>query len=159
TADGVSTKTFAEFILPAEALILNVGTFWFGAYILSGNGSAVGFAESVSAGNECDRFFVVHRHAGERFADIPRRGNGIGLSIRPFRIHVDQAHLHGAERILEVTIAGVTLVRQPGALRSPINFLFGLPSVRSTAAKTECFEAHRLQSNVAGENHEISPGN
>src|SRR6202166_4214384 len=50
-ANGVSTKTFAKFILPAEALILNVGTFWFGAYILSGNGSAVGFAGGVVAGH------------------------------------------------------------------------------------------------------------
>src|SRR6202158_266229 len=65
-ADGVSAKTFAEFILPAEALIFDVGTFWFGAYILSGNGSAVGFAEGVTASNECNCFFVIHRHTGER---------------------------------------------------------------------------------------------
>src|ERR1700688_2771587 len=48
--DGVSTKTFTKFILPAEALILDVGTFRFRAYILSGNGSAMRFAEGVSAG-------------------------------------------------------------------------------------------------------------
>src|SRR5579864_3684300 len=53
-ADGVSAKPFAKFILPAEALILDVGTFRFRPNILSGNGSAVGFAESVSASNECD---------------------------------------------------------------------------------------------------------
>src|ERR1700687_1382442 len=99
-ADGVTTKTFAKFILSPQALILDVGTFWFGAYILSGNGSAVRVAEGVSAGSECDRFFVVHRHAGERFPDIPCRSNGIGLSIGPFRIHIDQTHLHRAERIL-----------------------------------------------------------
>src|ERR1035438_2012202 len=124
----------------------------------SGNGSAVRFAEGVSAGNERDRFFVVHRHAGERFADIPCRSDGIGLSIGPFRIHVDQTHLHRAERILEVTIAGVTRVRQPRALRSPINFLLGFPDISSTAAKTERLKAHRLEGDVAGENHEVSPG-
>src|ERR1044071_3177169 len=91
-ADGVSTKTFAKFILPAEALILNGGTFWFGAHILSGNASAVGLAESVSTGNERNGLFVVHRHAGEGLPNIPRRSDGIGLSIGPFRIHIDQSH-------------------------------------------------------------------
>src|ERR1022692_2772043 len=43
--DSVTTKTFAKFILPSEALILDVGTFWFGSYILSGNASTVRFAE------------------------------------------------------------------------------------------------------------------
>ncbi len=44
-ADGVSTKTFAKLILPAEALVLDIGAFWFVAHILSGNASAVRFAE------------------------------------------------------------------------------------------------------------------
>src|SRR5271156_3837630 len=61
-ADSVSTMTFAKFILPSETLILDVGAFRFVAYILSGNASAVGFAEGVPAGNECDGFFVIHRH-------------------------------------------------------------------------------------------------
>src|ERR1700693_4412825 len=65
-ADSVTTKTFAKLVFPSEALILDVGTFWFGTYILSGNASAVGFAEGVSAGNECNCFFVIHRHTGER---------------------------------------------------------------------------------------------
>src|SRR5208282_634240 len=158
-ANGVSPATFAKFILPSEALLLDAGTFWLVAHILSGNGSAVGFAESVTAGNECDCFFVIHRHAGERFPDIPRRGDGVWLSIRPFGIHIDQTHLHRAKRILEVTIPGVALVCQTCPLRSPINFLFGLPYVRAPAAKTECLEAHRFEGNVAGENHEVGPGN
>ena len=144
-ADGVSTKTFAKFILPSEALVLDVGAFWFVAYIVSGNGSAVSFAEGMAAGNECDRFLVVHRHARESFADVPCRRNGIGLSIRPFRIHVDQTHLHGSERILKITIAAVALVRQPRAFRSPVHFLFGLPDIRAAAAETECLEAHDLR--------------
>src|ERR1700722_662758 len=51
-ADGVPAVTFAELVLPAEALILDVGAFWFVADILRGNASAVGFAEGVTAGNE-----------------------------------------------------------------------------------------------------------
>ncbi|MBZ5523938.1 MAG: hypothetical protein LAP21_17010, partial [Acidobacteriia bacterium] len=34
------------------------------------------------------------RHAGERLPDIPRRSDWIRLSVGPFRIHVDQAHLN-----------------------------------------------------------------
>src|SRR5579864_128871 len=158
-ADGVSTKTFAKFILPAEALILNGSTFWFGAYILSGNGGAVGFAEGVSTGNEGDRFFVVHRHAGESLPDVSCCGDGIGLSIGPFRIHIDQTHLHGSERILKITVAAVALVGQPLALRSPENVFFRLPDVLAPAAKAEGLKAHRLKGDVACEDHEIGPGN
>ena len=157
-ADGVSTKTFAEFILPSEALVLDVGAFWFGAHIVSGNGSAVGFAEGMSAGNQRDRFFVVHGHALERLANVPARGDGIRLSIGPFRIHVNQTHLHRSQRIRKITIAAVALVRQPRAFRSPVNVLFGLPDIRASAAETERLEAHRLESDVAGENHQVGPG-
>ena len=93
-ADGVSAKTFTKFILPSEALVLNVGTFRLGAHVVSGNGSAVSLAEGMSAGNQRDGFFVVHGHALERFANVPARRNGIGLSIGPFRVHVNQSHLH-----------------------------------------------------------------
>jgi hypothetical protein len=36
----------------------------------------VGFAEGVAAGDEGDGLFVVHRHAGEGFADIFGRFEG-----------------------------------------------------------------------------------
>src|SRR5271168_4468418 len=66
-ADGVSATTFTEFILPAEALVLYVGTFWFGSNVVRGDGSAVGFSECMATGNQRNRFFVVHRHAAESF--------------------------------------------------------------------------------------------
>src|SRR6202044_329590 len=50
-ADGVSTTTFAKFILPSQALVVDVGAFWFGADVVSGNRSAVGLAEGVTASN------------------------------------------------------------------------------------------------------------
>src|SRR3984885_4540814 len=80
-ADSVTTMTFAKLILPSQALIFNVGAFRFVAHIISGNSCAMGFAEGVTAGNERNSFLVIHRHAAERFADIPRRGNRIRLSI------------------------------------------------------------------------------
>ena len=79
----------------------------------AGIGRAVGLAERVAAGNERNGLFVVHRHAGEGFADIPRRGERIGIAVGAFRIHVNQTHLNGAERIVKFTIAFVAFVAQP----------------------------------------------
>src|SRR5208282_1924956 len=109
----------------------------------------------MSAGNERNCFLVIHRHAGESLSDIPCRGQRIRLPIRSFWIHIDQTHLHGSERILEITIAAVALVRQPLALSPPENILFGLPRVFAPAAKTKSLESHRVQGDVARENHEV----
>src|ERR1022692_121101 len=75
--NGVSTKTFTKFILPPEALVVDVGTFWFSTHVVSGNGSAVGLPEGMPAGNQCDCFFVVHGHPTKCFANVPARRNGI----------------------------------------------------------------------------------
>ena len=82
-------------------------TYWLGI------GGAVRFTERVSAGDQRDGLLVVHRHTRERLANIARRGERIGISVRAFRIHVDQAHLHGRERILEIALAAVALVGEP----------------------------------------------
>src|SRR5262249_18270187 len=156
--DRVPTMTSAKFVAPSEALILDVGSFRIRADILSGNASAVSFAESVTTGDQRNCFFVIHRHASKCFANIPGRCQGIRLSVGSLRIHIDQTHLHGSERILQVAVATVALVRQPCSLRTPEDVLFGLPDVLPTAAKAEGFEAHRFESDVAGENHEVGPG-
>ncbi len=119
----------------------------------------MGLAEGVTAGNQRDRFFVVHRHAAERFANIPGRRERIRIAVRPFRIDVDQTHLHGGERILKITVAAVALVRQPLAFGAPVDVLFGLPDIRAPAAETERLEAHRLEGDVAREDHKVGPGN
>src|ERR1700722_20302453 len=140
-ADGVSAVALAEFVLPSEALIVNVGTFRFGTDVVGGNSSAVSFAERMSTGNQRDRFFVVHGHALEGFANVPARRDGIGLSIGPFWLHVDQTHLHCTERFLKIAISTIAFVRQPRAFRTPIHF-FGLPHIGASATKTKCLEAH-----------------
>ncbi len=117
----------------------------------------MGFAERVSAGNERNRLLVIHRHATERLSNVPGCGERIRVAVRPLRIHVDQAHLNGAERILEFPVAAVALVSEPLALRPPVNVLFGLPDVLAPAAETERLESHRLQGTVAGEDHQVGP--
>src|SRR5215471_17592000 len=156
-ADGVATLAGAEFALPAEPLLLNHGCFWLRANEC-GLAGAVGFAKGVPAGNQRDRFFVVHGHAAECFANIPSRGDRIRLAVWPFRIHVDQTHLHGSEWILKITLAAVAFVGEPLPFRAPEDVLFDFPYVGAPAAKSKCLEAHGLKSDVARENHEVSPG-
>ena len=117
----------------------------------------MGFAEGVAAGNERDGLLVVHRHAVERFPDVLGRRDRIRLAVRPFRIDVDQPHLDGGKRILQLAFAAVAFIPQPRPLGTPVE-LFGLPDIGATAAETERLEAHRLQRDVSRENHKIGPG-
>jgi hypothetical protein len=41
-------------------------------------------AEGVAAGRQGDRFFVVHRHAGEGLADVAAGSDRIGVAVRAF---------------------------------------------------------------------------
>ncbi|MCY1429876.1 hypothetical protein D9M71_458080 [compost metagenome] len=116
------------------------------------------FAEGVAAGGEGDGFLVVHRHAREGFAYVPRRAEWVRIAVRAFRVHVDQAHLHRGQRIGEVALAAVALIAQPGGFRAPVDVLFRFPDVRTAAAETEGLEAHGFQRNVAGENQQVAPG-
>src|SRR4029077_15020737 len=135
-ADRVTTFACAKAARPAKALLLDAGGFPLETH-QSRIAGAVGFAESVTAGDERNRFFVVHRHASEGLADIPRRGDRIRVAVRAFGVDVNQPHLHGGERIFEIPVAGVALVTQPGRLGAPVNVLIRLPDVFATATETE----------------------
>ena len=153
--DGVGALAGLVAALPAETLLLEVPALGLGADV-GRRRRTMGLAERVAAGNECHRFLVVHRHAAERLANVPRRGHGIGLPIRPFRIHVDEAHLHRAERIRELPIAAVALVTEPGALGPPVDVL-GLPDILAAAGEPEGLEPHRLEGDVAGQHDQVGP--
>src|SRR5437764_14096552 len=117
----------------------------------------MGLAEGVAAGNERDGLLVVHRHSEERLADVLGRGDWVRLAVRPFRIDVDEAHLPGAERLRKLALAAVPFIAQPRPLRTPVE-LFGFPNIRAPAAETKRLEAHRLERDVARENHQVGPG-
>ena len=86
-----------------------------------------------------------------------RGGQRIRVAVRPLRVHVDQAHLHGAERTGELPVAAVALVAEPRVLRAPED-LVGLPDVLPPEAEAERLEPHRLQGEVAGEDDQVGPG-
>ena len=143
--------------LPAEALILDRAALRRRADERR-IARAMGLAEGVAAGDQRDGFLVVHRHAHEGFADVLRRRDRVRLAVRPLGIDVNQAHLHGAERMLELALAAVALVAEPGSLGTPVKLL-RLPHVLASAGEAEGLEAHQFKGDVACENHEIGPGN
>src|SRR5581483_9037368 len=51
---------------------------------------------------------------------------------------------------------GVAAVGEPLALDAPVDFR-RIPDVRASAAEAECLEAHRLERDVAGEDHQVGP--
>jgi len=152
----VDTASAAIAALPAEALLFGVGALRFGTDVLAGIGSAVRFTEGVTSGDQGNRLLVVHRHAGECLANVARGGERIRLAIRPFGIHVDQAHLHRAEWVGELPLAAVALVSEPRVLGPPVD-LVGFPDVLAAATKAERLEPHRFQGTVAGEDHQVRP--
>ena len=159
--DRVFAFARAEPALPAKALFLDQRSFRFGTHQRR-IARAVSLAEAVSAGDERNRLLVVHRHALEGLANVDGGGNRIWLEVRPIRIDVDEAHVHGSQRILEIADAAVALVamriREPSFLLAPVDGLVGLPHVGATAAEAEGLEAHRLERDIAGEDHEVGPG-
>ena len=86
--------------------------------------------------------FIAMRREG--LADVPGGGERIRVAVGPLRVHVDQAHLHGAERTGELPVAAVALVAEPRVLGAPED-LVGLPDVLAPEAEAERLEPHRLQ--------------
>ena len=84
---------------------------------------------------------------------------GSGLPIRPLRVDVDQTHLHGTEGTLELTVAGIAPVLEPVLLGAPVDVLIRFPDIFATATEAEGLEAHRLERDVAAEDHQVGPGN
>ncbi|MPN19042.1 hypothetical protein SDC9_166408 [bioreactor metagenome] len=117
----------------------------------------------MAAGDQRDGFLVVHGHAGERHTHVATGGDRVGVAIRSFGVNVDQAHLHGGQRIVQIALAGVAAVRlvagrQPFAFGAPENFLFGLPDIHTSAGEAEGLEPHRFECAVAGQDQEVGPG-
>src|SRR5262249_11180817 len=156
--DRVASHALAKAAPPAEALLSDIAGFAVRPDMGCGTG-AVSLAEGMTAGNERDSLLVIHRHPSEGFADVPGRGDRIGIAVWAFRFYINPPHLHGRERIFKLPITGITFVSKPGGLGAPINVLIRLPDILATAGKTECFESHRFQGDVARENHQVGPRN
>lgn len=180
--DGIAGAALAVLALPAKALLVDLGTGGGGAAVAV-RGSTVGLAEGVAASNEGDSLVVVHGHAAEGGADVPRGGEGVRDAVGTDRVDIDKTHVGGAHGLLELTVmnvgvlgpvalhgpgglelledlgvAGVIALGEHGGLAAPVDGLVGLPGVGAAAGKAEWLEAHGLEGDVAGEQHEVGPG-
>src|SRR5439155_16029114 len=106
-------------------------------------GCTMGLADRMAADDERNRLLVVHRYTGKGLADVPGGGQRIRLAVGPLRVHVDEAHLHGAERFGELPVAAVALISEPGVLGPPEDIV-GLPGVGAPEAEAEGLEPHRF---------------
>src|SRR4030095_2950753 len=155
--DRVVALAGAKLVPPAETLLLYAGALRFGTDVLGGRGGTVGLADRVAADDERERLLIVHRHASESLSNVLRCKGRVRVAARPLRVHVDQAHVIGAERPPHIPALGMTLVSKPCALGPPED-LVGLPAVLAPEAEAERLEAHRFISTVAGENDQVGPG-
>ena len=144
-------------VLPAKALLFKACTFWLRSDIFRRIGCTMHLAEGVTTRDQRHGFLIVHRHTRKGLADVDGGSQWIGLAVRAFRVDVDQAHLHGGERVFELAIARIALVVEPGVFRAPINIFFGLPHIGATTGKAEGLKAHRFKRAIARQNHQIGP--
>ena len=160
--DRVVALAAAKVVLPAETLLLQAGALRFGADVLGIRGGTMGLADRVAADDERNGLLVIHRHAAERLANVLCCKGRVRDAARPLRVHVDQAHVIGAERPLDLPLAGVALIARPAAAE-PAAFwapedLVGLLAVLPPKAEAERLEAHRFIRTVAGEDDQVGPG-
>src|SRR6478735_6735931 len=57
------------------------------------------------------------------------------------------------------TVRVSDVATKPPFFGPPIDILIGFPNILPTAAETECFESHRFERDVPGENHQVGPRN
>ena len=119
--------------------------------------SAVGLAEGMAASDQRHGLFVVHRHAGEGLAHVAARSHRIRVAVGALRVDVDQAHLHGGERVGQLAIAGIAVVAEPSVFIAPIDVFLGRPDVGATTAKAKRLEAHRFKRAISGQHKKVGP--
>ena len=146
-----------QVFVPAHALIGHTVRRGLCAHALRRVVGAVRLTEGVTACDEGHGLFVVHGHPAERLADVGRGGQRVRVAVRALGVHVDEAHLHRSERILELPVAVVALIGEHLGLGAPVHEL-RLPVVDPAAGETHRLEAHLLHRHGAREDHQVGPG-
>ena len=155
---GVDAVAGLVLVGPAKALSFQWRGFGIGAGILAAHGT-MRLTKGVTTRDQRDRFIVVHRHPAKGVADVIGRALQIGFAVRPFGVHIDQAHLHSGQRVFQRAFLAVAFVAQPFVLGAPIDILFGFPTVHAATGEAECFQPHRFQRDIAAQDDQVTPGN
>src|SRR6478609_2631130 len=58
---------------------------------------------------------------------------------------------------MRLNVSRMYVAAEPPLFGPPIDILIGFPNILPTAAETECFESHRFERDVPGEDHQVGP--
>src|SRR5688500_8335208 len=118
----MNSVSIAKRIFPSEALLFYTGVRGFCADIFAWIRGTMRLAERMSTRNKGHSFFVIHSHATKGLANVTRCRDGIRFTIRTFRVHVDESHLHSTQRTFKLAVSSISVVAQPLCFRTPIDF-------------------------------------
>jgi len=109
----------------------------------------------MSAGNERNGLLVVHRHAGKSLPDSRAAASGSGS---PFVLPDSHRSDPFARQRADSQDRGRRCsARRPATCpQDPSRFLFGFPTSSRPPPKPNVFKAHRIEGDVAGENHKVA---
>ena len=142
---------------PAEPLRLDWRRFRLWPQIVRAH-RAMRLAKGVAARDQRHRLVVVHRHAGEGFADIMGRGCRVAIAAGPFGVDVNEPHLHRRQRVFEIARAAIArLVVQPVGLGAPIDVVLAFPGILAATGKARHRQSHVLERAGARQNDQIGP--
>ncbi len=110
--DRVRADAGAEFALPAETLILERAGFRLRADQRR-IARRCGLCRTQDRRRSAPPFLRRSSPCGRRSRECLSPPRSDPLTVRPFRIDVDQAHLHRAERLLKLALAAIALVAEP----------------------------------------------
>ncbi len=153
--NGVSTKTAAVRAGPAQALRFKQATFWINPH-MGRFPCPMGFPQRMPPGDQRDGLFIVHPHVAEGGADRRRRRQWFTAGVWPFRVHVDQPHLGGANGAFRQAFWMAML--KPGFFVTPVNVQIRFPHVFTSRTKAKGSKAGILQRDVTGKNKQVGPG-
>lgn len=127
----------------------------------------VRLAKSVASGDQGNSLGVVHAHAAEGLANVEGRRDGVTIAVGALGVDVDEAHVSGSERLLEVAsaagkvcaavVTNVVALGHEGCLGAPEHAFIRLPRVGPTGTKAEDREAHLLECGIAGQEDQVGP--
>lgn len=129
--------------------------------------SRLQLTESVSASNEGNRLGIVHAHTAKRCANVQSRSQWVRDTVRPNRVHINQAHVGARQGNLKTVgpriDIGATIVSlvvafgEPLGLRAPVDALICLPGIDSATTVAQGREVEGLQGHVSGEDDQVGP--
>ena len=111
-ADCMPGFSAAKLAFPAEPHLLDGGSFglWPDQRRIA---RTMALTKSMPACNQCNGFLIIHRHPGEGLTHINGRCHGIRYPVWPFRINIDQTHLHCRQGIFKISLTGIALIAKP----------------------------------------------